>query len=174
MIFPRSHGQSGSSPEPVAIPTAKGAPGEASIVAKPLAEASGGVAGVPEVLTPAPGATPPKDVGAAASPTAIASHVAVREMLLETRLTVDSHSPLVRDAQRFLLKGDTAQAAEVAQKVVSSDPSDADAWLTLAAARLTTGDSAGAAEAYGACVAQARTVGVTDCRVFAQRLPPHE
>jgi CheY-like chemotaxis protein len=163
----------GSSPEP-ALPTAKGASVEAPIVAKPLVEASSGVAGVPEVLPRAPPATPPKDLAAAASPAAIAPHAAARETPLDTGLAVDSHSPLVRDAQRLLLKGDAAHASEVARKAVSSDPSDADAWLTLAAARLTAGDSAGAAEAYGACVAQARTVGVTHCRVFAQRLPPHE
>jgi CheY-like chemotaxis protein len=163
----------GSSPEPAALPAGKGAPGEASVVAKALAEASGGVAGVPDVLPPAPPTTP-KDLGAAVSPAAIASHAAVRERPLDTGLAVVSRSPLVRDAQRLLLKGDAAHATEVAQTAVSSDPSDADAWLTLAAARLTVGDSAGAAEAYGACVAQARTVGVTHCRVFAQRLPPHD
>jgi CheY-like chemotaxis protein len=160
--------------KPAAVPAAKGALGEASSLEKPFAEASGGVSGVPEALAPAPPATPPKDVGAAASPAAIAPPPAVREMFLDTRLAIDSHSPLVRDAQRLLLKGDTAHATEVAQKAVSSDPSDADAWLTLAAARLAAGDGAGAADAYSACIAQAQTVGITHCRVFAQRFPATE
>jgi hypothetical protein len=160
--------------KPAAVPAAKGALGEASSLEKPFAEASGGVSGVPQALAPAPPATPPKDVGAAASPAAIAPPPAVREMFLDTRLAIDSHSPLVRDAQRLLLKGDTAHATEVAQKAVSSDPSDADAWLTLAAARLAAGDGAGAADAYSACIAQAQTVGITHCRVFAQRLPATE
>jgi CheY-like chemotaxis protein len=161
----------GSPAKPAALPPAEGAPREAFNLAKPLAEASAGANGAPEAPAPAASpATPPKDVGAAASPPAIASRPAVREMFLDSRLASDSRSPLVRDAQRLLLKGDTAHAAEVAQKAVSSNPVDADAWLTLAAARLASGDTSGAAEAYSACVAQAQTVGVTHCRAFAQRL----
>jgi hypothetical protein len=165
----------GPSATSAALLAAKEAPAEAPSLAKPIGEAADGVASTPELLAPAaPPATQPKDVGAAASPAAIASHPAVREMLLDTRLATNPHSPLVRDAQKLLLKGDTAQAAEVAQRAVTSDPSDADAWLTLAAARLTARDRAGAAEAYTACIAQAQTDGVTHCRIFAERLPPEE
>jgi hypothetical protein len=88
-------------------------------------------------------------------------------MLLDTGVALHSRSPLVRDAQRRLLKGDALHGSEVAQKAASSEPFDADGWLTLAAARLVVGDRAGAAEAYSACMAQARTSGVTDCRVLA-------
>jgi hypothetical protein len=168
----------GPSATPAALLAAKDEPGEAPSVTKPIGEAADGVASTPEVLAPAAAApaTLPKDVGAAASPAPapIASHPAVREMLLDTRLATNPHSPLVRDAQKLLLKGDTAQAAEVAQRAVTSDPSDADAWLTLAAARLTSRDRAGAAEAYTACIAQAQTDGVTHCRIFAERLPPEQ
>jgi hypothetical protein len=78
-----------------------------------------------------------------------------------------STSPLVRDAQRALLKGDTARAIELAQKAVVKDGSDADGWLTLAAARKASGDFTGASDAYQSCIAQAQTEGVVHCRVLA-------
>jgi cytochrome c-type biogenesis protein CcmH/NrfG len=91
-----------------------------------------------------------------------------RESAIDVRYDLHSHSPLVRDAQRALLKGDTARAMEIAQKAVTKDPSDADGWLTLAASRKASGDLAGAADAYRACIAQAHTVGVMNCRVLAK------
>jgi CheY-like chemotaxis protein len=156
-----------ASAKPPAAVAAKGAPD--SSLAEPLAEISGGVAGATAALAPAPPGDPsPQDLNTTASPAAMASPPKdAREMLLDTRVAIHSHSPLVRDAQLRLLKGDTVHGSEVAQKAVSSEPFDAEAWLTLAAARLVVGDRAGAAEAYRACMAQAQTIGVTDCRVLA-------
>jgi DNA-binding response OmpR family regulator len=142
----------------------KEAPGPANVLAEPSASVAGGAV---ETLAAPPAARPPKDEAPPTSPAAIASPRAVRETALNTQLALHSSSSLVRDAQRSLLKGDTAGATELAQKAVSSDPSDADAWLTLAAARKAAGDNAGATEAYSACIAQAQTAGVTHCRVFA-------
>jgi cytochrome c-type biogenesis protein CcmH/NrfG len=59
------------------------------------------------------------------------------------------------------------RALELARSAVSADPSDADGWLTLAAARKATGDPTGAQQAYVDCIASARTVGLNDCRAFA-------
>jgi len=150
------------------LPAAAAAPAEAPSLAKPPAKASGVIAAAAEAPAPAaPQAAPPKEVRAAASPPVVALRPAVRETFLDSRLVTDSRSRLVRDAQRLLLKGDLVRATEVAQQAVSSEPFNADTWLTLAAARLAAGDNAGAAEAYNACTVQARTVGVTHCRVFA-------
>jgi CheY-like chemotaxis protein len=159
------------SAKPSAPVAAKEGPGDDSSPGDLLAEFSDGVAGPAATLAPAPpGDPPPQDVNAAASPAPIASPADVRESLLDTGVALHSRSPLVRDAQRRLLKGDALRGSEVAQKAVSAEPFDADGWLTLAAARLVVGDRAGAAEAYSACMAQARTSSVTDCRVLARGL----
>jgi CheY-like chemotaxis protein len=91
----------------------------------------------------------------------------IREVPLDVGFKGGSMSPLVRDAQGALLKGDMERALELAQSAVSTDPSDADGWLTLAAARKATGDSSGARQAYVDCIASARTVGLNDCRALA-------
>ena len=57
----------------------------------------------------------------------------------------------------------------LAQKAVGTNPGDADAWLTLAAARKAAGDLAGARDAYGKCVASAHTYSVMSCRALAAR-----
>jgi hypothetical protein len=88
------------------------------------------------------------------------------ETAIDVHTQMHSQSPLVRDAQSALLKGDTNKAMELAQKAVSKEPGDADGWLTLAAARKASGDLSGAAEAYKGCIAKAQTVGVMHCRVL--------
>jgi Tfp pilus assembly protein PilF len=103
------------------------------------------------------------------TPVALASGPKAQETPLNVWFEMHSRSPLVREAQRFLLKGNTERAATLAQQAISADTSDADAWLTLAAARKAAGDIAGAGEAYRSCIAQARTLGVTHCRALAQR-----
>jgi hypothetical protein len=106
--------------------------------------------------------------GAANAPAAAAlAPVNTKESAIDVRYAMHSTSPLVRDAQRALLKGDTARAMELAQKAVVKDASDADGWLTLAAARKASGDFTGASEAYQSCIAQARTEAVVHCRVLA-------
>ena len=90
-----------------------------------------------------------------------------RETMLDVKTALTSTSPLVRDAERALLKGDTDKAQALSQQAVSENPGDADAWLTLAAARKASGDMASAREAYRSCIEQAHTVDVDHCRVLA-------
>jgi CheY-like chemotaxis protein len=121
-----------------------------STVAQPVPAAVAGAGDVPAALP------------------AIASHDKGHETALDMRYPMHSESPLVRDAQLSLLKGDTAHAMDLAQNAVLKEPSDADAWLTLAAARKASGDFAGATDAYHRCSVQAQTAGVTHCRVLGQ------
>jgi hypothetical protein len=133
-------------------------------VALPNVTVTGGVVGSGPGDS-ASSARMPRDVRTLAAPV-LATGPKARETALPTRVEMSAHSPLVRDAQRLLLKGETERAVTLAQKAVSEDASDADAWLTLAAARKAAGDLSGAGEAYRACITQARTVGVADCRAL--------
>lgn len=92
-----------------------------------------------------------------------------QERALDVKFEFHSLSPLVRDAHRALLKGDTEGATTLAQKAVSEAPADANSWLTLAAAHKASGDLAGADDAYRGCIAQAQTVGVMNCRALLTR-----
>jgi DNA-binding response OmpR family regulator len=92
-----------------------------------------------------------------------------RETALDVRAELHSRSPLVRDAHRALLKGDTRRALALAQQAVAANSADADAWLTLAAARKASGDVAGARDAYAKCMADGRTFGVMSCRALGVR-----
>ena len=89
-----------------------------------------------------------------------------RETALDVRTELHSHSALVRDAQRALLKGDTAKAISLSQQAVATNGGDAEGWLTLAAARKAAGDLAGAREAYRRCIGSAHTFGVMSCRAL--------
>jgi hypothetical protein len=144
--------------EPAAAPSAGLEPDEESpqTTGNASANPAGPASPLPEVA-----GVPAMPVAAAAAPGL------ARESAIDVRYDLHSHSPFVRDAQRALLKGDTAHAMEFAQKAVTKDPSDADGWLTLAASRKASGDFAGAADAYRGCIAQAHTVGVMNCRVLA-------
>jgi Tfp pilus assembly protein PilF len=75
-------------------------------------------------------------------------------------------SPLSQ-ASRALSKGDTTRAVELARQAVASNPSNADAWLTLGAAYQASGNGSAARDAYRSCVAQAHTANVNECRVLA-------
>jgi CheY-like chemotaxis protein len=170
----------GGSAIPVAVEVARGSSAPATISAP--SETAGGASGVESPLTadsaavadsPAapfgvPSAPLPENVDTALAPAALASGLKAQETPLNVWFEMHSRSPLVREAQRFLLKGNTERAATLAQQAISADTSDADAWLTLAAARKAAGDIAGAGEAYRSCIAQARTLGVTHCRALAQ------
>ena len=92
-----------------------------------------------------------------------------QERALDVKFENHSVSPLVRDAHRALLKGDVERATALAQQAVSTNPVDADGWLTLAAARKASGDLAGAGEAYRDCIGQAQTAGVMNCRALVAR-----
>ncbi|HEY4012750.1 MAG TPA: response regulator [Polyangiaceae bacterium] len=118
---------------------------------------------------PAPGARPAMDVAAPPAPALLppAPVRIVRETALDVKGTITSKSPLVRDAERALLKGETDRAQALSQQAVDTNPSDADAWLTLAAARKASGDVVSARQAYRNCIEQAHTVDVDHCRILA-------
>ncbi len=94
---------------------------------------------------------------------------AVRETALDTRLAGAGQLPLVSDAERALLKGETDRALTLAHQAVVANAENAEAWLTLAAAQKASGDFAGAHESYRSCIGRAQTVGVDHCRVLASR-----
>jgi CheY-like chemotaxis protein len=93
--------------------------------------------------------------------------VDVREKALDVKTELHARSPLVRDAHRALLRGDTDKAIALSLQAVAANPADADAWLTLAAARKAAGDVAGAKDAYKQCIAKGFTAGVMSCRALA-------
>jgi DNA-binding response OmpR family regulator len=114
--------------------------------------------------SPAPGTD---TAGAAATVASATITVDPHERALDVKTQMHSRSPLVRDAESALLKGDTAKATSLAQQAVAFNPSDADGWLTLAAARKASGDVSGAQGAYAQCIAKGHTVGVMSCRALA-------
>lgn len=124
-------------------------------------------------VTDAPSAasTSISDVVAAATVPAASSAAAgdPHERALDVKTVLHARSPLVRDAERALLRGETDKALALAQKAVDANPVDADAWLTLAAAKKDSGDMPGARAAYQQCIAKALTFGVMSCRVLAAR-----
>lgn len=91
------------------------------------------------------------------------------EKALDLKTQLHARSPLVRDAERALLRGDTAKACALAQQAVAANPSDAEGWLTLAAAKKDSGDLAAARATYEQCISKAHTAGVMNCRVLAAR-----
>ena len=92
-----------------------------------------------------------------------------REAPLDVKLAAANLSPLVRDAQRALLKGDTERALSLARQAVAENSADAEAWLSLGAAQRAAGDIAAAATTYRSCVGQAQTAGLQHCRILAKR-----
>jgi Flp pilus assembly protein TadD len=88
---------------------------------------------------------------------------------LVARFEESGQSAAVLEAERALARGATSHAVELAQKAVAENPADADAWLTLGAAREASGDANSARLAYRSCVAQAHTVGLNHCRILAER-----
>jgi CheY-like chemotaxis protein len=150
-----------AAPAPVA---AQGPPAEP---ARPggARNASAAPAVVPGLPPPATrlAALAPATARAAAGPAKDA-----RETMIDVRSSLNSKSPLVRDAERALLKGDTDRAQALSQQAVSANPGDADAWLTLAASRRASGDLAAAHDAYRGCIEQAHTVDLEHCRILAE------
>ncbi len=73
---------------------------------------------------------------------------------------------LVSQADRALVRGATARALVLARQAVTANPDDADAWLTLGAACQSSGDVAGARDAYRNCVARAHTANISECRLL--------
>ncbi len=78
-------------------------------------------------------------------------------------------STLVTAAEQALLHGATDRALVLANQAVTTEPQNADAWLTLAAAHRVLGDRAAEREDYRKCIDQAITESVNHCRVLAAR-----
>jgi CheY-like chemotaxis protein len=113
---------------------------------------------------PAAGAGPGPGVGRVSVP------AFSREISIDiVKLTAANLSPLVRDAQKALLNGDTQRALALAKQAVTERPADADAWLTLAAAQKASGDLEAARETYVNCVQRAQTATVNHCRILGSR-----
>lgn len=91
------------------------------------------------------------------------------ESALGMKFEETGQSPTVLEAERALARGATSSALELAQRAVAENPANADAWLTLGAAREASGDANSARFAYQSCVAQAHTVGLNHCRILAER-----
>lgn len=75
---------------------------------------------------------------------------------------------IVSQANHALRRGATAKALTLARQAVAQTPADADAWLTLGAALQSSGDSAGAREAYSSCLTRAHTANISECRLLAR------
>jgi CheY-like chemotaxis protein len=75
---------------------------------------------------------------------------------------------IVSQANHALRRGATARALTLARQAVAQNPADADAWLTLGAALQSSGDSAGAREAYSNCLTRAHTANISECRLLAR------
>jgi len=159
--------------EPPTVATAAAAPAQpveppsappVAVVATPSEPSEPGAAPASTDAIPAPGTD---TMGAAAAVSSSTPTIDPRERALDVKTQMHSRSPLVRDAESALLKGDTAKATSLAQQAVAFNPSDADGWLTLAAARKASGDVSGAQGAYAQCIAKGHTVGVMSCRALA-------
>ena len=83
---------------------------------------------------------------------------------------IEGHDPaggsLVTQANHALARGATTRALSLAHQAVAANPDDADAWLTLGAALQSSGNVAGAREAYRNCVVRARSPNVSECRLL--------
>lgn len=146
--------------QPAELPSAP----PAALVATATKPSDQGAAPARTEAIPAPGTDP---MGATAAVASSTLTVNPRERVLDVKTQMHSRSPLVRDAESALLKGDTAKATSLAQQAVAFNPNDADGWLTLAAARKASGDVSGAQSAYAQCIAKGHTVGVMSCRALA-------
>jgi DNA-binding response OmpR family regulator len=70
---------------------------------------------------------------------------------------------LMSQATRAMQQGDSAKAVSLARQAVAQNPANADAWLTLAAALQSSGNSGAAHGAYVSCTKQAKYNNVTEC-----------
>jgi hypothetical protein len=77
------------------------------------------------------------------------------------------HSALVGEAEQALVRGAIDRAIVLSGQAIAAEPTDADAWLTLAAAHRASGDDSAARADYRNCIARARTEAVSHCRVLA-------
>jgi DNA-binding response OmpR family regulator/Flp pilus assembly protein TadD len=109
-----------------------------------------------EPASPAPG--PP-------APVTVTHSQVAQEAPIEGRADPAGVS-LVSQANHALARGSKTRALALAQQAVTANPGDADAWLTLGAACLASGNAGAAHDAYRNCVARAQTPNVSECRLL--------
>jgi DNA-binding response OmpR family regulator len=162
--------------QPVALPSSTARPAqEAPAAAAPEATAKAQPEGAgATVARPGPDsmgapavAAAPVIAGGPALTAMAAPERVVRETSLGATLSGRGQLPLVGDAERALLRGQTERALTLAHQAVAENATVAEAWLTLAAAQKASGDFAGARDSYRSCLNQAQTVGLDHCRVLA-------
>jgi CheY-like chemotaxis protein len=117
-----------------------------------------------------PSSTPTADMRSQLPPTSPALSSPVTAIRTPQETAIDGHDPgtgsLVAQANRALARGATTHALALARQAVTANPDDADAWLTLGAACQSSGDTAGARDAYRNCVARAHTPNISECRLL--------
>jgi cytochrome c-type biogenesis protein CcmH/NrfG len=75
---------------------------------------------------------------------------------------------LTANAQAALEKADrTGKAVRLAHQATQSDPSNAEAWLTLGAAYAAMGQAGNAMNAYRQCAKRASGPRVSECKALA-------
>jgi CheY-like chemotaxis protein len=163
-----SAGPAASVSDTTAAASALGAPAPPPSATEASGAASAAPAATPGATNPAAVAlpSPPEAPAAPASPLPAggAMPIVVRETPLDTGPAPPGG---LSQASRALTKGDTTRAIELARQAVSSNPSNADAWLTLGAAYQASGNASAARDAYKNCAAQARSANVNECRMLA-------
>jgi CheY-like chemotaxis protein/Flp pilus assembly protein TadD len=75
---------------------------------------------------------------------------------------------IVSQANHALRRGATTRALSLAHQAVTENPANADAWLVLGAACQSSGDTAGARDAYNNCLNRAHTANISECRLLAR------
>ena len=112
-------------------------------------------------VTPSPAraaddkAPPAKTTVASASPPAAGTPAPTKTAVQERE-----------DARRALEKGKYRDAASAAERAATLDPSDAEAWLILGAARQELGQAALAHAAFKSCVQTAKHGPIGECRAM--------
>jgi CheY-like chemotaxis protein len=141
----------------------------ASAASVPSASASGAAldpqtAG--SAVAPVPGVEVTMTDPALIPPGPLAPHAPATEAPLD--IHERAGGSLVYQANHALRRGDKTRAIDLARRAVTTNPDDADAWLTLGAALQASGDAPGAHEAYRNCIGRARTANVSECRLLAR------
>jgi cytochrome c-type biogenesis protein CcmH/NrfG len=101
---------------------------------------------------------------------AVAARGAARQMPLLQRaieLNPNGADALARLSYIYIQRPGRAnmeQARSLAERATAADPTSAQGWLVLGAARSELGDRAGARAAFDACVAQGTGRHVAECR----------
>jgi DNA-binding response OmpR family regulator len=142
-------------PPPIpTIPAAAATVTETVISAPPMAPAAPGL-----------GVDPSSPAPVSPVPVTVTHSQVAQEAPIEGRADPAGIS-LVSQANHALARGSKTRALALAQQAVTANPGDADAWLTLGAACLASGNAGAAHDAYRNCVARAQTPNVSECRLL--------